>query len=104
MPRQLRSSRARVVLARHPPKPPRPTNPAVAEAVLEIVDNQLRDNSPPETRQTLDRLVAEGHSAEYARRLIGFVILVEVNDMLRERREFDAARYAAALRRLPSVS
>jgi hypothetical protein len=83
---------------------PRPANPAVTEAMLEVVDNQVRDNSPPETRETLDRLVAEGHSTEYARRLIAFVILVEANDMLRERREFDLARYVAALRRLPKVS
>jgi hypothetical protein len=104
MPRQLRSSRARAVLARRRPKLQAAANPAVTEAVLEVVDNQLRDNSPPETRQTLDRLVAEGHSTEYARRLIAFVVLVEMNDMLRERHEFDLARYVAALRRLPSVS
>jgi hypothetical protein len=83
---------------------PRPGNPAVTEAMLEVVDNQVRDNSPPETRQTLDRLVAEGYSTEYARRLIASVILVEANDILRERREFDLARYVAALRRLPRVS
>jgi len=33
------------------------TNPAVGAAIMEVVDNQLRDGTPPETRQTFDRLL-----------------------------------------------
>ena len=33
---------------------------AIRAAVDEILDNQLRDNNPPETRQTLSRLQKEG--------------------------------------------
>jgi hypothetical protein len=36
------------------------TNPHLAAAILEIVDTQLRDGTPKETRQTFDRLLAGG--------------------------------------------
>ena len=38
-------------------------NPRLRVAFLAVVENQLRDNDPPETRQTLERLQAEGYSA-----------------------------------------
>jgi hypothetical protein len=41
---------------------------------LEVVENQIRDNDPPETRQTLDRLLAEGYTADEARRLISTAV------------------------------
>jgi hypothetical protein len=71
--------------------------------MLEIVDNQVRDNTPPQTRQTLARLQAEGHSPEEARRLIGYIVAVELNDMLRELRPFDVAAFVVALERLPAL-
>jgi len=40
------------------------TNPRLRAAFLEVVDNHLRDNNPPETKETLERLMAEGYSAE----------------------------------------
>jgi hypothetical protein len=44
---------------------------------MDIIDNQVRDNTPPETRRTLERLVAAGHTLEDARRLIGCVVSTE---------------------------
>jgi hypothetical protein len=41
------------------------------QAILEVVENQLRANDPPETRQTLDRLLASGYSRKDAIKLIG---------------------------------
>jgi hypothetical protein len=68
---------------------------------MDMVDNQLRDNTPPETRQTLERLVAEGHTLEDARRLIGCVVSTEIYDVLTQNRPFDETAYVAALQRLP---
>lgn len=68
---------------------------------MDIVDNQLRDNTPPETRQTLDRLLAEGHTLEDARRLIACAVSTAVYDILTEHRPFDESAYVAALQRLP---
>ena len=43
------------------------TNPRLKAAFMEVVDNQIRDNDPPETRETLNRLISEGMSKEDAR-------------------------------------
>ena len=40
-----------------------PHSPELRRILLEIVDNQLRDATPPETRVTLNRLIAEGFCA-----------------------------------------
>jgi hypothetical protein len=42
-------------------KPPQP-NPALRAAIMEVVENQLRDNTPSETRPTLARLMGQGYS------------------------------------------
>jgi hypothetical protein len=56
------------------PKP----NENLKNAVLEIVDNQLRDNTPPETRQTYQRLLKEGYNDQETRELIGVVVSSEI--------------------------
>lgn len=75
----------------------------VRKAIFEILDNQLADGDPPETRETLARLVAEGHSEEEARRLIALVAASEMVAVIQEGREFDGVRYAEALRALPKL-
>ncbi len=72
-------------------------------AMLEVVENQLRDNTPPETKQTLQRLIKEGHSEEEAKRLIATVVASEIFGVLQQKRPYDQARYVAALQRLPKV-
>jgi len=79
------------------------TNPAVGAAIMEVVDNQLRDGTPPETRQTLDRLLADGHTEDEARRLIACAVTSEIFDVLTHKQPYDEARYVAALRRLPTL-
>jgi hypothetical protein len=78
-------------------------NPHLRRAILEVVHNQLRDNSPPETRTTLDRLLAEGHSREEALRLIACVVSNEIFDVLKSSRPYDNARFVAALQALPRL-
>ena len=78
-------------------------NPKLQAAVMEIVAKQMRDGSPPETKQTYDRLRAEGHDDQEARRLIGCVVVSEIFDILKQGQPFDAQRYAAALARLPRL-
>ena len=79
-------------------------NPARLRAViLEVVDNQLRDNTPPETQQTLTRLVGEGYSIEEAKRLIGVVVVHEIFNVLQREEFYNQERYVAALKRLPKL-
>jgi len=73
------------------------------ESIFEVIENQLRDNLPPETRQAFDRLLREGHSQSEAKRLIGCALSVEIYDVLKNKREFDPERYRKNLGKLPQI-
>lgn len=79
------------------------TNPQLATAILEIVDTQLRDGTPPETRQTFDRLVAAGYTPEGARQLLAHVVVREIFTVMARGERYDAERFVAALHRLPAL-
>jgi hypothetical protein len=79
------------------------SNPRLRQAILEVVNNQLRDNTPPETAETLERLVSEGYTREQAIEFIGTVVVSEIFGVLKERRPYDRARYVAALKALPKL-
>ncbi len=50
------------------------SNPHLQQAILEVVQNQLDANDPPETNQTYKRLLEEGYTEKDAKRLIGCVV------------------------------
>ena len=52
-------------------------NPLLKSAIWEVVENQLRNSDPPETKTTYDRLIKEGHSDIEARELIGCVVTLK---------------------------
>jgi hypothetical protein len=76
-------------------------NPTLTAAILEVVDTQLRENTPPQTRQTFDRLVTSGYTPEDARRLIGNIVAQEIFHVLQRGEGYNEQRYLAALHRLP---
>ena len=78
-------------------------NPHLHAAVLEVVENQLAGNDPPETKKTYERLIREGHSDEDAKMLIGSVIAAEVFYIMKQEKPFDHARFVEALNRLPEI-
>lgn len=82
---------------------PLATNPALQSAVLEIIDTQLREREPPETWQTLERLVAAGYTAEGARQLIAHVVVSEIFTVMTQGEPYNAKRFVAALQRLPTL-
>jgi hypothetical protein len=71
------------------------------EAILAVVDQQLRDTTPPETRRTFERLVALGYTPEVARRLIGNVVAQEIFVVMQRGEAYNEQRYIAALQGLP---
>ena len=77
------------------------TNPALGEMILEVVRNQIRDNDPPETRQTFEGLKSEGYSADEARRLISTAVTVELFHITRDRQPFQRDRFVWNLTHLP---
>ncbi len=78
-------------------------NKRLNKAVLEVVENQIRQSNPPATKETFDRLVREGHDQDEARRLIGCVVASEIFDILKNMEPYDEERYVSALRKLPEL-
>ncbi len=76
-------------------------NPALTEAILAVVDQQMRDQNPPETRRTFERVVAQGYTPEDARRLIGNVVAQEIFAVMQREEAYHEQRYIRALRGLP---
>ena len=80
------------------------TNQKLNSTILQVVDNQLRAEKPPETKQTYDRLIREGHPESEAKRLIGCVVASEIFDVLKNQEMFNLERFIAALNKLPEIS
>ncbi len=76
-------------------------NPALTEAILAVVDQQVQDNTPSETRRTFERLVALGYAPEDARRLIGNVVAQHIFAVMQREEAYNEQRYTAALQGLP---
>ena len=75
----------------------------IGAAILEVVDNQLRDNQPPETRLTFERLCKVGRSEVEAKRLIGAALSVEIYEVLKNREAFNHDRFVRNPSRLPRM-
>ena len=71
------------------------------ETLLEVVDNQIQENDPPEIRVTLHRLIKEGYSEIDAKKLIAGVVVKEIHGMLKEKETYNQERYIKALKALP---
>ena len=83
--------------------PDPPVNPELRRAVFDIVRNQIARNDPPETKQTLERLQAEGHSKAKAMDLLACVVINEIVGVMNEGRPFNKKAYVAALHGLPDM-
>ena len=102
MTRKRRSQRQRIAPPSRAMLPPE-TNPELTAAVLEIVDTQLRDSTPPETRQTFDRLITAGYTPEGARQLLAHVVAREIFTVMRRGESYNQARFVTALGQLPRL-
>lgn len=72
-------------------------------AILAVVKNQLESNDPPETGETIKRLLAEGFTESQAMDLIGHVVAAEVFGVLAQGKPFDEIRFITALQNLPAL-
>ena len=77
------------------------SNPRLKLAFLDVVENQLEANDPPETRETLKRLTSEGVSEDNAKIYIAQAVCMEVYHALKHKQEFNLPRYLKNLKRLP---
>lgn len=78
-------------------------NPRVNNLIMQVVENQLRDDKPPETKQTLTRLMGEGFTEEESKHYIGSAIVAEMYYVLKSSKPFNAERYLDLLNKLPEL-
>ena len=79
------------------------SNPHLHAAIMEVVENQIRNNDPRQTGETFKRLMAAGHSEKEAKRLIACVVSAEIFDVLKKQEPFNLDRFVKALDRLPAM-
>lgn len=68
--------------------------------ILEVVDNQLRENDPPATRMTLERLKKLGYDEKIAKEKIAAVFIEEYYELVKNNELFDEERYSRKLNAL----
>ena len=73
------------------------------KAIFEAIENQIRGNDPPITKETYDRLRADGHTHEETMKLIGCALSVELFEIMKKREPFNAQRYTSNLKGLPEL-
>jgi len=72
----------------------------VRDVFLDTVLNQIETGDPPETKATLDRLMAEGYSRAHALQAIAAALRTEMNRTMSESTPFDNDKYAALLAKI----
>lgn len=77
------------------------TNDKIREQIFEIIKNQLRDNNPPETNTTYDRLRKQGFDDFQTRQMIGQCLVVELFDVMKFGKPYNNERYIQNLIALP---
>ena len=75
-------------------------NLLLQKTIHEVVENQIRENNPPGTKKTLDRLLKKGYSKDDVMKLLGRAVLGEIYKVLKSKEPFDEKRYVKALREL----
>jgi len=80
-----------------------PESDIARDAIFEAIENQIRDSSPPITKETLNRLIAEGYSKNEAMKLIGFSLANEISEIMNNNQLFNEERYSQNLRNLPDL-
>ena len=75
-------------------------NPRLKALILEVVDNQINDNEPPITRETMERLKASGYTEKKAKEMIGYVVATYIYEIMTNGKRFDVAKYTRELKRL----
>jgi hypothetical protein len=71
--------------------------------MFDIVETQIQENEPPETKQTLNRLLKEGYSREEAMELIAIVVASEIYDVMKHQQPFNRNRFVKRLEDLPEL-
>jgi len=72
------------------------------EQLLQVVENQLNLGEPPETTTTLKRLLGLDIEEKRAKFMIADCIQIQMKEMFRDEKEFNANRFSELLDILPN--
>ena len=84
-------------------EPEEGTNPFLHVVYHRLLAEQAESGEPPETRATLDRLVAEGLARHEAEHRVMEILVTEMFSMLTRRGPFDRESYRTRLDRLTAL-
>jgi hypothetical protein len=76
-------------------------NERIREQIFQIINNQIKNNKPPETKLTYKRLLSEGFNELETMQMIGQCVAVEIFEVMKSKKPYDNARYVGNLKRLP---
>ena len=71
------------------------------EIIFNIIEEQIKNDDPPETSLTFSRLKKEGFDDFTIKQLIGQCVAIEVYNMMKFKMPFDKIRYLKNLGKLP---
>jgi len=71
--------------------------PILNDIIYGIVENQIRDNNPKETKETINRLMNLGYNKHDAIQKIGSVVTEEIYDILKKGEDFNENRFVRKL-------
>lgn len=77
------------------------SNEIMRKQIFDIVKNQLKDNNPPETKITYERLRKEGFNDFKTKQMIGQCVTVEIFDAIKFGKPYNNERYIKNLSALP---
>ena len=77
------------------------TNAVLRATILEVIQNQIDADDPPETARTLQRLIDQGYTEEDSMLYLGRAVSLEIWDTLTNKIPFNEERYIRNLQRLP---
>ena len=77
-------------------------NRRLAGAIRAVIDQQVDQRDPPETLETLERLMDDGFSEEEAYVLIGHAVGREIAESIVVGQPINLERFKAALNELPN--
>ena len=69
--------------------------------ILEIIDNQIRDNNPKCTSEVFERLTGIGYTENKAKKMIGGILVEELYYVMKNEELFNEERYSNKLSKLP---
>jgi Holliday junction resolvasome RuvABC DNA-binding subunit len=75
-------------------------NQNLKRTILEVVNNQLRENNPPITKNTFERLKQLGYTEQQAKEKISAMLIEEIYDVMKNREVYNEERYSNKLSKL----